>query len=436
MGASGHNSGIVCTGVDAPLGSLERCLIRDSISQLRPFCRQMNIPMRDKCGSLVCIWPWDLNHDQDTNKTDELLVEVAKESWDAGDEKVSVLDSTSVRQMEPSINSQVQGAVHIPGEIVVDPWLYTIALAVRARDNGATIYTNFEYDYENSYFDAITGIWTVVRKAKNGDNVSTDTPRMLHAKVIVNATGVYADIIQSKTSGLQPPPFEVRPRRGQYTLFSYPSSISCKLQRPIQPIPTKYSKGIFIFSSLYDQIVIGPTATDQTSRTDTTIDPVVADQLILHGKRVLPELFSEGLQLEDGHAGLQHYIGEYVGIRPATTHRDYQIHVYYEQRWVTAAGIRSTGLTASLGIGNHVARCILHSTMLTSTIDNFESQPLNGIQDSQQLPKTTPLPPLSELVDQFHQSGEKESVTIGGYAYRVTHPITIFGWRARTGLAA
>jgi hypothetical protein len=57
--ASGSNSGIACTGVDAKPGTLERALIRDSASQIRIFCKEMNIPNRP-CGSLVCQWPWDL----------------------------------------------------------------------------------------------------------------------------------------------------------------------------------------------------------------------------------------------------------------------------------------------------------------------------------------------------------------------------------------
>jgi len=56
--ASGRNSGILCTGVDASNGSLERALIRDSISRVREFCLKYNVPMRE-CGSLVCLWPWD-----------------------------------------------------------------------------------------------------------------------------------------------------------------------------------------------------------------------------------------------------------------------------------------------------------------------------------------------------------------------------------------
>ena len=61
-GASGSNSGIACTGVDATEGTLERALIRDAISQIRGFCRDHNVPNRP-CGSLVCLWPWDTDDD-------------------------------------------------------------------------------------------------------------------------------------------------------------------------------------------------------------------------------------------------------------------------------------------------------------------------------------------------------------------------------------
>ena len=53
-GASGRNSGVICTGVDAAAGTLERALIRDSISLVRGFCDDHNVPTRE-CGSLVCL---------------------------------------------------------------------------------------------------------------------------------------------------------------------------------------------------------------------------------------------------------------------------------------------------------------------------------------------------------------------------------------------
>ena len=53
--ASGHNSGIACTGVDAPLFSLERACVRDSISLMRHHNRLFNLPSHP-VGSLVCNW--------------------------------------------------------------------------------------------------------------------------------------------------------------------------------------------------------------------------------------------------------------------------------------------------------------------------------------------------------------------------------------------
>jgi glycerol-3-phosphate dehydrogenase len=120
--ASGRNSGIICTGVDAPTGSLERTLIRDSISSIREFCREMSVPMRE-CGSLVCMWPWDkdcndeskidMNSDEYDDSRNQKLKEVLKESHDAGDTDASYLDTRTVLDLEPSLSSECAGVLFI-----------------------------------------------------------------------------------------------------------------------------------------------------------------------------------------------------------------------------------------------------------------------------------------------------------------------------------
>jgi glycerol-3-phosphate dehydrogenase len=45
----------------------------------------------------------------------------------------------------------------------------------------------------------------------------------------------------------------------------------------------------------------------------------------------------------------------YAGLRAATEHSDYQIAVHGGQRYACVGGIRSTGLSASLAIAEHVA---------------------------------------------------------------------------------
>jgi len=101
-----------------------------------------------------------------------------------------------------------------------------------------------------------------------------------------------------------------------------------------------------------------------------------------------------------------------VGIRPGTDKRDFQIHLLSEKRWIAAAGIRSTGLTSSLGIGRHVVQLL----------DVLLPEP-----KGKSVIQTTPLPSLSRLIQQYQQRRDG-TVDIHGNRYRVTHPVTIFGW--------
>jgi glycerol-3-phosphate dehydrogenase len=148
---------------------------------------------------------------------------------------------------------------------------------------------------------------------------------------------------------------------------------------------------------------VGPTALDQSSRIDRFVDKKVADELDCIVKRVIPNLDTD-----------RAFSGEYVGIRPGTDQRDYQIHLSPEKKWIAVAGIRSTGLTASLGIGNYVVRqlaCIVG-----------QSTPLSEV-------KTTPLPPVSDLIRDF-RSTKDGSVALHGHRYAVTHPLTKLGWNS------
>jgi glycerol-3-phosphate dehydrogenase len=399
--ASGSNSGIACTGVDASPGTLERALIRDAISQLRIYCEQHNLPTRP-CGSLVCLWPWD----DGTNGSG--LHQVRNESHEAGDTHATLLSANQVLQEEPNLASSCRGACHIPGEIVVDPWLYSISLAVHARENGATIHTNFKVDPQQSHFEH--GVWNMVNATKN--DISTLEKQVVRGKVVVNAAGIFADVLQQSVLGKgkkEKALWTANPRRGQYRIYNANSKTS--ITHPIQPMPSQFTKGIFVFSTLYNQLVVGPTAEDQSSRTDRSIDPKTAQHLDSIIQRVIPHLDVD-----------QDLVGEYVGIRPGTDQRDYQIHFTPEQQWMAVAGIRSTGLTASLGIGNYVLRqlqCVLPTPSSSSLVLTSANAIL-----------TTPLPPVSELVREYQQC-QDGCVTIQGHRYKVTHPLTKLGWSTK-----
>lgn len=141
---------------------------------------------------------------------------------------------------------------------------------------------------------------------------------------------------------------------------------------------------------------------------------IVAKELAAHATRVL------------GTKSEYSKVGEYCGIRPGTSKRDYQIHLHYPANFITVGGIRSTGLTASLGIGRHLVQCLLPAIIL----------PQQEVDESiQQQLYPTPLPDVKALALQYNERGDG-TVLVGGYVYKVTHPLTRMGWDARTGLAS
>mmetsp|Transcript_13817 Transcript_13817/g.30884 ORF Transcript_13817/g.30884 Transcript_13817/m.30884 type:complete len:508 (-) Transcript_13817:993-2516(-) len=448
--ASGGNSGIVCTGVDAAVGTLERALIRDSISQFRTYCDAHSIPSRP-CGSLVCVFPWDLfcgdetgpndndngddNNDGDDDSDNDndqgnesdtdhvpLLHKVLEESHIAGDCNATLFPTGSeiLEGKERNISSSLLGAVHIPGEIVVDSWVYSVSLAAHALENGADIYTDFRVDSVSRSDTGEDGgegegLWTIGRARENPSN-SSEIPPVLRGRAVVNATGNWSDLTEISAHGVSE--WVTKPRRGQYRVYN--SDPLTRITHPLQPIPSQRTKGIFVYSTLHNQIVVGPTALDQSSKTDRSVDPEVASKLDEHVRRVIPHIDTEAA-----------HVGDFVGIRPGTDRRDYQIHLNPKKQWVAVAGIRSTGLTASLGIGNYVVRLlqvVLEDPGRRMRPRDTNSYRGNNETNSNEVKiRTTPMPTIDQLAHDFVAHGDG-CCAINGRRYRVTHPLTRFGF--------
>jgi glycerol-3-phosphate dehydrogenase len=94
---------------------------------------------------------------------------------------------------------------------------------------------------------------------------------------------------------------------------------------------------------VYGNVLLGPTAQDVTDRSDAATTAGGLRSLLAAGERILPGLAGEEVT------------ATYAGLRAATEHADYQVYADGERRYACAGGIRSTGLSASLGIAEHVA---------------------------------------------------------------------------------
>eukprot|EP00939_MAST-03C_sp_MAST-3C-sp1_P005135 g5135.t1 len=250
------------------------------------------------------------------------------------------------------------------------------------------------------------------------------------------------------TSSSSPSPFDefkVVPRKGQFVVYASAGTSDDEvtenedetfLYHIIEPVPTRFTKGVIVFRTVYGNYVVGPTAEPQTSRSNRSTKKETIEKLRAFGEtRVLPGVLANA-----------RVVGTYAGLRPATEFRDYQIKARPKAQWVTVAGIRSTGLTASPGIGEYCAELI--EAVLKSAGDpgkRYEapahaSDVVPGVTDAATLcqvseteekgkeevvPNDT-VPSLRELALDYAKSDDG-TVCVYGRRHRVTHPISSFG---------
>ena len=125
-------------------------------------------------------------------------------------------------------------------------------------------------------------------------------------------------------------------------MFELPDGAT--LDRIILPVPTKRTKGVLVFPTLDGKVVAGPTAVDLDDKDDWSVRPEARDEILAKAVQQYPAL--EGLEP----------IASYAGLRPAGRGSNYVIgRSEKNDRLINVAAIRSTGLTASLGIADHVA---------------------------------------------------------------------------------
>jgi glycerol-3-phosphate dehydrogenase len=115
------------------------------------------------------------------------------------------------------------------------------------------------------------------------------------------------------------------------------------IQHILLPVPTARTKGVLLAPTVFGNLLVGPTAIDIDDKCDTSVSRASIEMLLDTGRKMLPALAGEEVTTT------------YAGLRAATEHQDYQIHFYPGEGYVTVGGIRSTGLSASLGISEYVA---------------------------------------------------------------------------------
>lgn len=315
-GASKANSAILHTGFDAPPpGSQEHGCLVEGYREYREIHARLNLPLLE-CGALVLAWS-----EAEVERLEGLLQNARRN----GVSDAAIIDASQVQAREPEVADSVKAALEIPGESIVDPWSAPYAYLLQALENGASLARNCELT--GAQFDGEK--WRL--ETSRGD---------LRARQVINCAGLYGDRINQLLIGESD--FGIRPRKGQFVV--YDKSARPLLRSILLPVPTEITKGVVVCPTIFGNLLVGPTAEEQESRSDASVGSVELQALAQRGMQILPAL-------------RQHSVtATYAGLRPASEHKDYQVKWYAGQNYCCVGGIRSTGLSAALGIAGLVYR--------------------------------------------------------------------------------
>ena len=301
LAASGTNSGVLHTGFDSAPGQLETELILRSARLRNPVLDALGVPVL-RCGALLR----------------------PLSSGDRG--AVEELARNAERNGVPAWVEG--GALRVPGEAVTDPVAFTSGLAAAAVRHGAQLRTGFR----------VVG----VRRESDGLALAAEGGSRVRCRVAVNCAGLHADEV-ARLAGDDS--FQVYPRKGEFLVFDPPDGRG--LERVLLPVPTKRTKGVLVFPTVDGKIAAGPTAVDQDDKQDWSVRPQAREEILPKAVAMHPPL--EGVEP----------IAAYAGLRPAGRGVNYLIGRSHAcDALINVAAIRSTGLTASLGIAERVCRLV------------------------------------------------------------------------------
>jgi glycerol-3-phosphate dehydrogenase len=315
--SSKGNSALMCSGYDTPAGSLERRLVRRGYARYLAEAPALGLPIL-RIGALTVAW---------TDDEAAVLQRDCREAHADGFDSLRLLDRDGVYERCPNLGAGAVCGLWAPDEAIVDPFSTPLAYALEAVANG----THYRPSSPVTAAERRAGAWRLSLP---------DGP--IAARVVINCGGIRADAVEA-LGGFND--LRIRPRRGQYILFD-------KSARPLLdvialPTPMPNTRGILVAPTVFGNVFVGPTAEDVDDRDDRRVTAAGLEQLKAAAQRMLPGLLDHAV------------VTCFAGMRPATDRPEYRIIDRRESNWLTVAGIRSTGLSAALGIAEHVADLLI-----------------------------------------------------------------------------
>ena len=354
MGSTRANSGIVHAGYDAEEGSLKAKLNVRGSRMMERVTGELGVPYR-KNGSMVIGFG-----DEDRETIERLYARGVKN----GVQELRIIDGEEARRLEPGLSDEVTCALYAPSAGIVCPYELAIAAVGNAMDNGAALLLDFEVSHIEKKEDCYVifsrsreNFYGIRGKMRKEDDclhaVQPTEERMVCARYVVNAAGIYADEI-ARLAGDDS--IRIHPRRGEYLLLD--RECGGLVSHTIFRTPSKMGKGILITPTVDGNLLLGPTSVDGEDKEDKATTQEGLDQIIAKARENVKDI------------PLRKAITSFTGLRSAGNTGDFIINSPLPG-FVNVAGIESPGLTAAPAIADELIGLLAEKGLPLEEKENF-----------------------------------------------------------------
>lgn len=322
-GTSKANSGIVHAGYDAQPGSLKAAYNVRGNPLIRRWADELQVPF---CNNTSLVLAFDETERAGLTQ----LLDRGRQNGVAG---LRLISGEEARHREKMINPQTEGALLAETGGIVSPYGLTIALAEHAFVNGVEFWLDCEVQTIGKLPVSEDGMARFELKTSRG---------LLKARSIVNAAGVFADVINNAVSEDR---FTITARRGEYWMLD--KRVGALFSATLFQLPTARGKGVLVTPTVEKTLIIGPTSEDIIDKMDTRTTLAKLDEICRVAARTWPGLPRD--QFITTFAGLRAHCdrGDFIVGRSADVPGLYN-----------AAGIESPGLTAAPAIALDMAALV------------------------------------------------------------------------------
>jgi glycerol-3-phosphate dehydrogenase len=320
---SGRNSGVLHAGFNNKPGTLMAKMCVEGNLEFDEIAKELDVPFK-RTGKVVVGFT-----EEDKIKLQDLKIQGDKN----GIPGLEIIDKKSIKMLAPHVDGEF--ALFAPTTGILNPFIYTIALAENAHQNGV------EFHLDNEVSEIL----------KEGEIYSIKTNKGIYkSKWIVNCAGLNSDKI-AKLVGIND--YTIYPCRGEY--FILDQKVGNYLKMPAYPVPNikEGGLGIHITPTIDGNVLIGPSTKYINEKDDYSATQEIMDMLIEDGSKIFP------------HIKREHFIRNFSGIRPKLVsekdggYADFVIELREAvPSFINLVGIESPGLTSASPIARKVVELL------------------------------------------------------------------------------